>query len=427
MLADFGGDDRIAIAGQRAETLDALLRHDEIAAALGIGKAVARFPAENAGLPLGQIASLPAAPSLHQLLEDMRAIAHDSEIHWHDLVDARAVDIDVNLLGLRSEGVEPPRHAIVEAGSYRNDQIGAVHGHIRFVGAMHAQHAEPVGMIGGKRAEAHQRTRHRGSGCRLQLAQQFACLGSGIDNAAAGIEHGTLCRREHFDSFGDLVRRADHAWLVAVRGQGGIVLLIPPRRRDLHILGDIDHHRTGAARSGDAESFLDRRAKAFGVFYEVVVLGAVAGQSDGIGFLKGVGADERGGDLPGDHHHGNRIHIGIGDAGDRIGSPRAAGHQYHAGLPGRAGIAFGGVRRACFVAHQDMADILIGKELVVDRQHRAAGIAEDEFDTLPFEAFDQDSGAAALFVHFTLRPVSRCSRDTNRPGAGVYSAGPTLL
>ena len=282
-------------------------------------------------------------------------------------------------------------------------------------------------MIGGKSAEAHQRTRHRGSGCRLQLAQQLARFGSGVDNAAAGIEHGTLCRGEHFDSFGDLVRRADHARLVAMRGQGGIVLLIPPRRCDLHILGDIDHDRAGAARRGDAEGFLDRRAKAFGVLHEVVVLGAVAGQPHGVRFLKGVRADERGGHLPGDHHHGNRIHIGIGDAGDRIGRPRAAGHEHHAGLAGRAGIAFGGMGRPRFVAHQDMADILVGKELIIDRQHRAAGIAEDEFDTLPFEAFDQDSGAAALFVHFTLRPVSRCSRDTNRPGAGVYSAGPTLL
>ena len=38
------------------------------------------------------------------------------------------------------------------------------------------------------------------------------------------------------------------------------------------------------------------------------------------------------------------------------------------------------------------------EQRVVDRQHRAAGIAEHEFDPLPDQAFDQDLRAAALVL-----------------------------
>jgi hypothetical protein len=52
------------------------------------------------------------------------------------------------------------------------------------------------------------------------------------------------------------------------------------------------------------------------------------------------------------------------------------------GLPVDAGIAFGHVHRALFVAHQNVPDVVLLKYLVIDRQHCAAGIAKDHLDTL---------------------------------------------
>ncbi|HMO69286.1 MAG TPA: hypothetical protein PKE25_11685 [Novosphingobium sp.] len=57
---------------------------------------------------------------------------------------------------------------------------------------------------------------------------------------------------------------------------------------------------------------------------------------------------------------------------------------------------------------EDVADLGMTEQGVIDRQHRPAGIAEDEFDSLPHQAFDQDFRAAALFAHDTN--PSNCAR-----------------
>jgi len=106
------------------------------------------------------------------------------------------------------------------------------------------------------------------------------------------------------------------------------------------------------------------------------MFGAGAGDADGIGLLKAIGADHEGRNLPGQNHHRDRIHQRVGQAGHRIGCPRPGGYQNHTGFAGGARITFGGVGRALFVAHQDVADIVLLKDLVIDRQDGAAGIAE---------------------------------------------------
>ena len=85
----------------------------------------------------------------------MRAIADDAEIDGYDLVDLRAVDVDVNFLRLRSERVKPSGHPVVEPRADGDDEVRPVHRHVRFVGTVHSEHAEPVRMVGGEGAEAH--------------------------------------------------------------------------------------------------------------------------------------------------------------------------------------------------------------------------------------------------------------------------------
>ena len=308
----------------------------------------------------------------------------------------------MDLLRLRREGIEPPGHAVVEAGTDGDDQIGAVHRHIGFVGAVHAEHPEPVGMIGGEGAQTHQRAGD-GSTCRLlELAQQIRGARAGIDDPAAGVEHRALRRRKHVDGFCDLIGLGQRPGPIAGRRKR---LFLPLRldQRDLHILGDVDQHRAGPSGGGDAKGFLDRRGEPGGVLHEVIVLGAMASDADRVGFLKGIGADQPGGDLAGDDHHRDGIHPGIGDPCDRIGRPGAAGDQYHAGLAGGAGVTLRSMRRAGLVADEDVAQAGVGEQLVVDRQHRAARVAENEFDLLRRETIDQYLRAVALDSHGFLQ------------------------
>ena len=74
------------------------------------------------------------------------------------------------------EGVEPAGDAVVEAGADAHHHVAIVHGHVGFVGAVHAEHAEPV--RAGRRigAEAHQRRGDRQAGELDQFAQQLAGL-----------------------------------------------------------------------------------------------------------------------------------------------------------------------------------------------------------------------------------------------------------
>src|SRR5690348_3853234 len=87
-----------------------------------------------------------------------------------------------------------------------------------------------------------------------------------------------------------------------------------------------------------------------------VVLGAGAGDAEGVGFLERVGADELGGNLAGDGDDGDGIHHGIDQAGDQVGGAGSGGSAADADASGGAGIAFGGEGGVLFVTHQDMAD-----------------------------------------------------------------------
>ena len=176
---------------------------------------------------------------------------------------------------------------------------------------------------------------------------------------------------------------------------------------ELDVLGDVHDHRAGTAGGGDLERLVQHAAQLVDVLHQPIVLGAGPGDADRVAFLEGVGADQVGGHLAGQDHQRNGIHQRIGEAGDGIGGAGAGGDQHHAGLAGGAGIAFGGMDGALFVAHQHMGDAFDLEERVIDRQHRAAGIAEDMGDALILEGADH---------HLRARHGLRCF---GRPGRAL--------
>jgi hypothetical protein len=79
----------------------------------------------------------------------------------------------VDLLRAGRERVEPAGDAVVEARADADHHVAIVHRHVGLVGAVHAEHAEPV--LVGRRigAEPHQGRGDREAGQLDQLAQQL--------------------------------------------------------------------------------------------------------------------------------------------------------------------------------------------------------------------------------------------------------------
>ena len=103
------------------------------------------------------------------------------------------IDIDVDLLGARRERIEAAGDAVVEARADVDHHVAIVHRHVGFVGAVHAEHAEPLLVGGGIGAEAHQRRGDREAGqMRTNSRSKLARLRAGIDDAAAGVEDRPL-------------------------------------------------------------------------------------------------------------------------------------------------------------------------------------------------------------------------------------------
>ena len=87
----------------------------------------------------------------------------------------------------------------------------------------------------------------------------------------------------------------------------------------------------------------------------------------GIGLLKGVRSDHEGRHLSGQNDNRDAVHQRIGHAGHGICGTGAGGNKAHTGFACGARISFGGVGRALFVAHQNVADIVLLKNLVINR------------------------------------------------------------
>ena len=107
--------------------------------------------------------------------------------------------------------------------------------------------------------------------------------------------------------------------------------------------------------------------------------------------------------VAGEGHHGHRVHIGRGNAGDQIGGTRAAGSQHHAGAAGGAGIAVCRVGRALLVGGEHMGDaVRIFVQLIVKVQHCAAGITKKGVHALLAEDLHKNLRTIQLHGEFLL-------------------------
>ncbi len=67
---------------------------------------------------------------------------------------------------------------------------------------------------------------------------------------------------------------------------------------------------------------------------------------------------------------------------------------------------------ALLVAHEDVLDLLLLEDLVIDRQDRAAGIAEDMLDPLVGQRLQHDLGTRHL-IRGHRKPLCLCPVSSN--------------
>ena len=158
----------------------------------------------------------------------------------------------MNFLRTRRKRVGASGDTVVEARADAKHHVAIVHGHVGFVGAVHAKHSEPV--LAGCRigAETHQCRGDRETGGFDQFAQQLRGFQPGIDDAAAAVDHRPLGGGEQRHGLADLRRIALHPRRIG-HMHIGLARRVIIAQRELHVLWHIDHHRTGTAGAGDIE------------------------------------------------------------------------------------------------------------------------------------------------------------------------------
>ena len=338
---------------------------------------------------------LAVRPKVDHGAQHAGAIADDGHLDADGLVDGRGIDVHVDLARHRREGVEPAGDAVVEARADVHHHVAIVHGVVGLVGAVHAEHAEPGRSRGRVAAEAHEGRGDREAGQRHQLAQQLGGLRPRVDDAAAGVEHRALGRRhQHHRLLDPRHVRVQLRPIGLVLGHR--LLLDVGAAGELHVLGDVDDHRARAPAACHVEGLVQDARQVGDRAHQVIVLRAVPRDADGVAFLERVGADEVRRHLPRDADQRDRVEQRVGQAGDDVGGAGARGHQQHADLARRAGIALGGMGRTLLVAHQDVLDVVLAVERVVDRQHGAAGVAEQRGDALVLQRLHDHLRAAHL-------------------------------
>ena len=92
------------------------------------------------------------------------------------------------------------------------------------------------------------------------------------------------------------------------------------------VLGDIDQHRAGTARSRNVKRLLHHHRQVFHILDEEVVLDARPGNANGVTFLEGILTNRVGRHLSGNDHHRNGIHVRSHQTRHRIGDTGAGSH-----------------------------------------------------------------------------------------------------
>ena len=423
MLADISRDDCLTIC-KAVQLVDHSLRLDHLAVVVNKERMLA-LPRVDLVKPGFTIRDLFARFNLSlelgkHLLEHHASISDYRNLGLYVLADARWININVNDLCLARELIQLAGDAIIEACPDRNDQIARIDRHVRPVATVHSQHPKAQRMTCRECSEAHQRARRRQRQLLGEKSHLFVRPRG--NRATSDVKHGTLGLHHRFNGATNLSGMALERRLVAAHGDRFGIAEFGLLRG--HVFRHIDQDWPGTPAARYIESFLYGRRQVFDFLHKVVVLRARSCDARQVCLLKRVIADQMSRHLTGEDHNRNRIHEGIRDSGDSVCASRAGSHKRDSRLAGCLGITCRGKQRALFVTNKVVLDpVGMTIELVVNVKNRTARIAEDVFDSLASQRFDQYS--RATHFHCSL-PLVLMVIKIKAPARLVSSPGPSV-
>ena len=334
--------------------------------------------------PCGGVANGDLA--LEDLIEDDLHIAHQRDGGGHVLADLGGVNINVDGGHPLFDVAGVDQRTVCGSGTHHDEQVGVGQCLIGTVVAVGADHAQIQGVIGGQDGQAHHGLDH-GDGAALGQLHQFL-LGACQPDTAAGTD-------QRLTGAGDGVHYALDLQFVAL-GTGliaadvdffGVCKLFDILILDIN--GNVDEDGAGTAGGGDVESLLDDAGDVVGVLHQIAVLGEGSHGAGDVHFLEDIAAQQMAGDLTGDGHHGDGVHIGRGDAGDEVGCAGTGGDHTHAYLAADTGIAGGHVACVLLGAHEGIADFRMLLQGIYGGADGGAGITENVIDAFLQQTEDQ--------------------------------------
>jgi hypothetical protein len=165
------------------------------------------------------------------------------------------------------------------------------------------------------------------------------------------------------------------------------------------VLGDVDEDRSRTAGRRDVERLRDRAWNIGGLRDQIVVLGYRHRDTANIGLLERISSDGGAGHLAGHRHHGDGVHVRVGDRRNEVRRTWTARRHAHAYPAGGKRVTLGSVTSTLFVAHQDVAQDRRVQQRVVRRQNRATGDTEDGVHPGHLQGTHQTLGSGHLFAH----------------------------
>src|SRR5450759_431318 len=369
MLADVRRDDGAEVARQPPQAVDRELRKDDVA--------FLPVPERRLGLPrldlLPPVRRVGGAHEGKELLQHGPRVAVEREIGLPDLADLDLVDVDVDDLRVRRESGELARDAIVEARAHRDDEIAAVHRPVRVGRAVHAEHADRQGVRLGIGTLPHEC--RRDGNARFPREPADFRRRARRDHAATDVEDRALRVRDREG------RAAEAHGVGAKRKRRRLRAFLPLDLGLQHVARHVHENGAGPAGSRETEGLAHGAGKLLRLEDEPVVFRDGRRHAEDVGLLEAVAAEERHRDLGRDRHDRRGVEPRVGEARDEVRRARARGREADARSARGPRVALRGVRRALLVPHEEVRDRRREKR-VVQRQRRAAGVAEDVRDAL---------------------------------------------